>query len=373
MQLRSAGIILIACILIAGVVLYVWRTGSNQKSAPATPRFSAPVQPNPSPLDGRGTARIIPAHAIPVSFPGTWQIEFTTDAAGIAPGGGIVFHISPFWGWTGPQNYDQSQPGYCTVSSSNSDISLKVTTNPKLHYVMVSTAAGSLQANDQVTLTYGDTQNGRYPRARALADKYAEQNERFFIKVDGDGDGAYAAIRNNPALSITAKPAVRLLVSAPSLAAAGETITITVAPIDQLHNRAPVCSTPINLVAQPSVTDIALKNTEGGTHIFEARLSSPGIYSFSAADKNKTISGTSNPVLCSRKHPDQRIYWGDLHGHSQLSDGTGTPDDYFAYARYVSGLDVAALTDHDAWGFELLEKNPLIWEKIKQSARSHNV
>ncbi|MCP4713580.1 MAG: DUF3604 domain-containing protein, partial [Deltaproteobacteria bacterium] len=133
------------------------------------------------------------------------------------------------------------------------------------------------------------------------------------------------------------------------------------------------CSTPINLVAQPSVTDIALKNTEGGTHIFEARLSSPGIYTFSAADKNKTISGTSNPVLCSRKHPDQRIYWGDLHGHSQLSDGTGTPDDYFTYARFVSGLDVAALTDHDAWGFELLEKNPLIWEKIKQSARSHNV
>jgi len=33
-----------------------------------------------------------------------------------------------------------------------------------------------------------------------------------------------------------------------------------------------------------------------------------------------------------------------------LSDGTGTPEDYFAYARDVAALDVIALTDHDHWG-----------------------
>ena len=38
----------------------------------------------------------------------------------------------------------------------------------------------------------------------------------------------------------------------------------------------------------------------------------------------------SNPLVVREAVP--RILWGDLHGHSQLSDGTGTLDDYFWYA-----------------------------------------
>lgn len=41
------------------------------------------------------------------------------------------------------------------------------------------------------------------------------------------------------------------------------------------------------------------------------------------------------------------IYWGDVHGHSTLSDGKGTPDDYFTHARDVAHLDFVILTDHD--------------------------
>lgn len=41
------------------------------------------------------------------------------------------------------------------------------------------------------------------------------------------------------------------------------------------------------------------------------------------------------------------LYWGDVHGHTALSDGKGTPDEYFAYARDESRLDFAILTDHD--------------------------
>ncbi len=40
------------------------------------------------------------------------------------------------------------------------------------------------------------------------------------------------------------------------------------------------------------------------------------------------------------------LLWGDLHMHSALSDGTGTPDEIYARA-WARGLDFAALTDHD--------------------------
>lgn len=40
------------------------------------------------------------------------------------------------------------------------------------------------------------------------------------------------------------------------------------------------------------------------------------------------------------------IFWGNLHSHCQLSDGIGTPEEAFAYARDVANIDVLALTDH---------------------------
>jgi hypothetical protein len=67
-----------------------------------------------------------------------------------------------------------------------------------------------------------------------------------------------------------------------------------------------------------------------------------------------------------------RVLWGDLHGHSNYSDGTGVPEDYFRYARDVSALDVIALTDHDHWGMLPLVRHPELWQEIRhQTQRFH--
>ncbi len=42
-----------------------------------------------------------------------------------------------------------------------------------------------------------------------------------------------------------------------------------------------------------------------------------------------------------------RIVWGDVHGHTSLSDGKGSLDDYFTHARDVVKLDFVIVTDHD--------------------------
>jgi hypothetical protein len=53
--------------------------------------------------------------------------------------------------------------------------------------------------------------------------------------------------------------------------------------------------------------------------------------------------------------PRYGLFFGDLHGHSSLSDGVGTPLEYFSYCRDVSRMDFCALTDHDV-GREALER-----------------
>lgn len=42
-----------------------------------------------------------------------------------------------------------------------------------------------------------------------------------------------------------------------------------------------------------------------------------------------------------------KIVWGDVHGHTCNSDGTGSLDDYFTFAKDIAKLDFVIVTDHD--------------------------
>ena len=52
-------------------------------------------------------------------------------------------------------------------------------------------------------------------------------------------------------------------------------------------------------------------------------------------------------VACYPASAQYQVFWGDVHGHTSHSDGKGSLDDYFTYARDVSKLDFAMVTDHD--------------------------
>src|SRR5690606_7538132 len=58
-----------------------------------------------------------------------------------------------------------------------------------------------------------------------------------------------------------------------------------------------------------------------------------------------------------------RIYWGDFHAHSTLSDGFRAPAEAFRWARDVAGLDILALSDHT----HLLSASE--WELLGKAAR----
>lgn len=66
------------------------------------------------------------------------------------------------------------------------------------------------------------------------------------------------------------------------------------------------------------------------------------------------------------------IYFGELHGHSRLSDGRPTPDEYFQNIRDNAKLDFAALTDHDHGGVAKSELFGEKWEIIKSKVKEYN-
>ena len=54
------------------------------------------------------------------------------------------------------------------------------------------------------------------------------------------------------------------------------------------------------------------------------------------------------------------LYWGDIHGHTALSDGIDTPKNYYNYAKNTSRLDFSAITDH---AFRI-RNYPTDWDNI---------
>lgn len=65
---------------------------------------------------------------------------------------------------------------------------------------------------------------------------------------------------------------------------------------------------------------------------------------------------------------------GEMHGHTNLSDGRPDIDTYFRNIRDLAKLDFAVLTDHDHGGVgapELWEGTPSKWDLIRQKAAEY--
>ncbi|MBQ8578850.1 MAG: hypothetical protein IJ449_12940 [Clostridia bacterium] len=74
------------------------------------------------------------------------------------------------------------------------------------------------------------------------------------------------------------------------------------------------------------------------------------------------------------------VYFGELHGHTNLSDGAPDIDTYFTRLRDVAKLDFAALSDHDHGGLSkpsLWEPDDTVptetkWDYIKEKVKEYN-
>lgn len=282
--------------------------------------------------------------------------------------------VPPFWGWTKPQTGMPNAPGFTTVETSNPSTKLEYFAGDQ-HYVVAKVKTSPLKKGDAVTFIYGNTDGGKNPGALAKADYYAESREKFFIKVDGDGDDHYFPLprESQPYFKVLPGPAKKIIANAPSIVQVGEPFQMNVAALDEMENNAcsyngKVVLSVKNPAGEEKSMELELPKDSMGAKLFTHSLDKPGVHIFSVEDREKGFWAEGNPILAIEKEPKYNLFWGDLHGHSSLSDGTGTPEDYYRYAKIVSRLDVSALTDHDAWGLLLMDQNPDIWNHIKTAA-----
>ncbi len=307
---------------------------------------------------------------------GRYTFEFEVGPEGIAEGGAIYLVIPPFWGWSPPHPESPARPGFSEVQTLSEGVRFALR-QADSHLLEAKVEGRALRAGERVSLVYGAGSAG------ARVDRYAEEESRFALAVDGNGDGMRALLDEDVAIRVLPMAAARLVVHGPSTARPGEPLELVAALLDGLgsagveaEGELEVSGLPDSFGAPARVrlgpgARARIPFTAAEEGLFRARViwrgpgSGPGEEHRSAA----AWSAESNPL---RIGDGPRLLWLDLHGHSNLTDGTGTPEAYFDYARHVAGLDGAALTDHDAWGLRPLERHPELWERVVAAARAAN-
>ncbi len=324
------------------------------------------------PSDGAGRAWLEEVDGQPPTATagraGSWAVIYEAGPLGIAEGGVIGLQVSPFWGWSTPQTRAPEGLGYTTVEPFDEAAGLLLTAATWGDGLLgIEIGGRDLQPGERLRIHYGAGTAG------ARADRYAEGASRLWITIDGDGDGVRGLLDDSPTIRVLPGPPAGLMLSLPGTLVPGERGLLTIAAVDGEGNAGVELSGTVELEVLPPGLEIERRAQMGPDDQGRVQLSfaapEEGLYRVRARGPGG-LMGQSNPLLVSDKVP--RIHFGDLHGHSALSDGTGEPEDYFRYAREVAGLDFAALTDHDHWGMRFLDERPDLVDRIMEAGRSHH-
>ena len=115
--------------------------------------------------------------------------------------------------------------------------------------------------------------------------------------------------------------------------------------------------------------------TDCGRHAFIASISAEGVHYIKVSDDLGHVA-LSNPILVLSEEPQLKLYWGDIHGHSALCDGSGYLEDVWRFAKEVAYLDFASVTTHDDWtdyyGTAPKFGAETLWELSKSAANRWN-
>lgn len=301
-----------------------------------------------------------------------FEIVYEAGPLGIDVGGEVQLQVSPFWQWDPPQTRDRNRRGYTQVGTTATGVELQpVWYGTEL--LAIGIAGRRLEAGEQLFIFYGAGEPG------ARIDAYAEREERLWIAVDGNGDGIRKFLADSPSFDIGPGPANFLHAVTPTTLEPGEAFELLIAVLDHEGN-AGIAFEGSAEIDVPSGVELATRVEFAAADLGHKRVAGvareAGVYRIPVRVTPR--DGPENPALRTRTNPMivepgiARVHFGDVHGHSNLSDGTGTPEDYFRYARDYAGLDFVALTDHDHWGIRFLDQHPEMWERIQSATRENN-
>lgn len=314
----------------------------------------------------------------PLSAGGPQEVTLTYTAGpeGIGPGGGLKIEVPQVW--FRPQLDDPKGAGYVSISGlEKDDYEVRLTRDEVWEYYLTITLRDrELKRDDVVTITLGDRSSGG---PGAMVQRFVQEGHfessinRLNIFVDTNGNGEFEYVSSTKPLSVVGAEPETFVVTAPSMVEVGQPFTVKIAAIDKYRNVGrPYYTWRVFLetTCEKASMPIEIRMTENdmGVHnVSGIVLNEEGVYTIKAISDDRTVEVLSNPIMCKEKLPEYKLYWGEIHTHTALSDGRGTPEKAYVYARDVANLDFASVTDHAHFDFTDAD-----WEETKKAAVQFN-
>ena len=252
------------------------------------------------------------------------------------------------------QTTDSTGDNYISIGSTNPAARFVVTTEPwsGMHGGFRGAApqlafrleGAELEDGVSFTVTYGDTSGGSQGYR---VQTYSNDAAPFPIHIKFAPDDIFFSF------PIATYKVVGSMIAefqgfAPSIVSLGERFSMSVRAEDKYRNRAEgaIPKVIVTLNGEPFGK---LTGVNRSIHVVsDIQIEKPGTYRFSYSSEDGQFTGMSNPIWV-RENPENRIYWGETHGHSGFAEGLGTADAYFKFGRDDARLDFLTLSEHDIW------------------------
>lgn len=300
-----------------------------------------------------GSVSLHPTSPVPAGGYGTWRFTYRAGKFGMNDGATLKIAIRWASDWGPPQFDDPRGENYVTAATDG-NARLRLRYDRKGHIrpwqktIIVNVYDGYLRENDSITVTLGDTRQGS---AGSRAQTFVEKRFRFKFLVDCYGTGNFAELPVAP-LEIISDAASGIKIVTPSACVAGDGVWALVKAEDMWGNPCSQYLGTVRFIAGKKISGLPeayeFQESDKGVHRIEGiRITEPGCYTIRVTDRRNNLRAESNPIVCHEATPLYIPYWGDLQGQSEEDIGTGTLEDFFAFARDRAPLDFVSHQPND--------------------------
>lgn len=300
---------------------------------------------------------------------GEWSevvLDYEVGASGLADGAWIKATFKFYSDWALFQTSDPSganyvsaeyQAGPCVEGQSPATVqSLKVRFDQKGHErpfqkaVIVDTVDGYLKPGDHIVIRLGDRRGGG-PGTRVQT--FVEKGFRFRCYIDPLGTSRFCPIPGDISIDVVPGPPARLETAGPRLLRPGEPCTLRLRAEDEWGNacwdeklRAQVTATRAGEEVYARPVDLA---SEGWTvaALDDLPVDEGELAVTARLIDRPTVAPATFYVTADPDAPAPRLFYADLHVHSDDTVGTNDTVYNLTYGRDVAGLDVLGYTAND--------------------------
>lgn len=311
----------------------------------------------------------------------TFTCTYTAPAEGLPPESKLRFCLPLAFSY--PQSEDPEKAGYFFLLGAHSglapcSVGVEEESHEKvqIQYLLEE----GLAPGERLSLRYHTEHVFLFPTSRWETDPAFWYSRipplSVAVQVPGGSDFVTLSPENAHSFETVAGAPEKLTLFLPGRVRSGHQLFLHGVFTDRFYNEAE--NLHGRLLAIHSDLCLVLENSETGEKICLPQLRmesgchfrSPlpelnvGVYRARALSGEGEVLAVSNPLQIVSEGP--QIFWGEIHGHSAMSDGTGNYGEAYRHARQTGCLDFAAVSDHACY------HSDNEWQTMQDITNAHN-